>query len=162
MDASISALARAVKFLRLGPRSNVSDLPAEELSQPVQAEAVRIEDIFHSKLNKCNAEALPELRRLRAETAPIVCYESDDEGSGNETAASPPTLTLGTESFTSEVADSTNLPQNDAAIQARMDALSVQQNLLGSGHPDVQFLANHIRQHRCRRLTSMTNGGGGF
>ena len=156
MDTSISALAKAFTFLRLGPRAKVSDSPEEHFP----AQEVRIEDIFHSKLNKCNAEALPELRKQRAEIAPIVCYESDNEDNGNETTSAPtPTTTTDNESFAS--ADFANLPHIDVALQARMDALLVQQQLLGSDHPDVQFLANHIRQHR-RRLSSTTSSGSAF
>ena len=39
----------------------------------------RLDDIFNSRFNQCDGESLPMLRQRRAETQPIVCYESDDE-----------------------------------------------------------------------------------
>lgn len=39
----------------------------------------RVEDMFNSAFNHCDPLNLPELRLQRAETHPIICYESDDD-----------------------------------------------------------------------------------
>jgi hypothetical protein len=80
----------------------------------------RMDDRFFKTLNECEPSQLEQLREYRAEVAPIVCYESDD----NDDA----------------------VKEQSVALNSRLEALEVQQRLLGKDHPDVVFMTQRIRR----------------
>jgi hypothetical protein len=85
----------------------------------------RLDDRFCRKLNECEPSQIEQLRKYRTEVAPIVCYESDDN-------------------------DDVDKEHQDAekslALKSRLEALEVQQHLLGKDHPDVVFMTQRIRR----------------
>lgn len=103
-----------------GMSSIVGDAPEEKLEG---SESGRVDDIFARTVNRCSDSALPELRLERAGLYPIVCYESDDEGSDGNAGKQP---------------------RDNVVLGARLEALKVQEGLLGPDHPDVIFLSRHI------------------
>jgi hypothetical protein len=173
MDVSTGALARAVTYLKVKPEqeqlsmtwsSSSCNSSSSFLQATFPLQGHQHHDIFHSKLNKCDAQLLPDLRKQRAEIAPIVCYESDDDTERTSISSTSSTSLYSfspePQQLLDEAACIMQEAQVDRALQSRLEALSVQQQLLGSDHPDVLFLASHIRQHR-RRQSSVTSNESG-
>jgi hypothetical protein len=148
VDRSIGAVARAVTHIRLrihARQRTPQAVPSEPSKVPLPSahphnDCVHLDDMFHSRLNQCNPEALFHLRERRANISPITCRESD---SGDDAVTDYSTHHQGLGLH------------EDIALQSRLDALRLQQELLGFDHPDVLFLAQHIRQHR-RRQSSVS------
>lgn len=95
------------------------------------SEVGRVDDIFSSELNRCSTPSLPQLRLERAELYPIICYESDDE----------------------DTDDSTKNPTCAVLIEARLEALKIQEHLLGKDHSDAIFLSRRV--HRLRAQSDL-------
>lgn len=89
----------------------------------------RVDDIFSSELNRCSTSSMHQLR-LERDLHPIVCYESDDGESQDDSCL---------ESHPSGV---------DAAIDGRLEALKIQERLLGKEHTDVIFLSKRTQRLR--------------
>jgi hypothetical protein len=94
---------------------------------------LRVEDLFCKTLNECEPSQLEQLRRNRAEVAPIVCYESDDDDN--------------------EVVKEHQDAVKSLALKSRLEALEVQQRLLGKDHPDVVFMTQQLRRLQRRGNT---------
>ena len=122
------AFSRAVTYLkRRSPHSIV--LPASPVDEQISnSQSGRVQDIFCTELNNCDPSSLPDLRRQRLEEAPIICHETDDDEEENKQAA-----------------------EDDVALKSRLEALEVQQRLLGKDHPDVNFMVQHIGRLQSRR-----------
>jgi hypothetical protein len=86
----------------------------------------RVDDRFCKTLNECEPSQLEQLRKDRAEVAPIVCYESDDNDD--------------------VVVEEHKCAEESVALNSRLEALEVQQRLLGKDHPDVVFMTQRIRR----------------
>jgi hypothetical protein len=89
----------------------------------------RVDDRFCKTLNKCEPSQLEQLRQKRAEAAPIVCYESDDS---------------------EDVGEEHQDTEMSLALKSRLEAVEVQQRLLGKGHPDVVFMQQQLRRRQRR------------
>jgi hypothetical protein len=129
-----SSFSRAVAYLqRRSPSSIVVvDAPVHTSEQQSAASIRhrRVQDPFSTELNECcDASTLADLRKKRAEVSPIIIYESDDE---EENATDAPA-------------------EFDVAFKSRLEALHVQQRLLGKDHPDVNFMILHMDRLQCRR-----------
>jgi hypothetical protein len=85
----------------------------------------RVDDRFCKTLNKCEPSQIEQLRQNRAEVAPIVCYESDNSD---------------------DVVKEDQDAEMSLALKSRLEALDVQQRLLGKGHPDVVFMQQQLRR----------------
>jgi hypothetical protein len=85
----------------------------------------RVDDRFCKTLNECEPSQLEQLRKYRAEVNPIVCYESDDNN---------------------DVVKEHQCAEKSVALNSRLEALEVQQRLLGKDHPDVVFMTQRIRR----------------
>lgn len=86
----------------------------------------RVDDRFCKTLNECEPSQIEHLRKYRTEVAPIVCYESDDNDD--------------------VVKEHQDTDHKSLALKSRLEALEVQQGLLGKGHPDVVFMTQRIRR----------------
>lgn len=123
-------LSRAASYLMRRTFSRKSTMLGEEHEkEPIGgvSEAGHIDDIFASELNRCSTSTLPELRLQRAELYPIICYESDEEDSDGRNE---------------------NSTHEDVGLVARLEALKVQERLLGKDHTDVIFLSRRIQRLR--------------
>jgi hypothetical protein len=85
----------------------------------------RVDDRFCKTLNECQPSQIEQLRIYRTEVAPIVCYESDDND---------------------DVVKEHQDAEKSLALKSRLEALEVQQRLLGKDHPDVVFMTQRIRR----------------
>lgn len=175
MDSSIGAITKAVVHLKKSSADPMT-LSAEKCTPILISDyevhdlvAVCLEDRFFSELNQCNAEALPDLRLKRAHVAPILCYESSESDDENEvevasmlmkTTELPTSLAksrlMKLEKFPEKYRGLSELRGFDAALRSRLEALTLQEERLGWEHPDVQFLASHIRLEHRRRQRSLT------
>ncbi|GKY96162.1 hypothetical protein MPSEU_000576200 [Mayamaea pseudoterrestris] len=160
MDASANALARAVTYLKgrsrkLSVTSSSSTCSSGSSifdSKTTAASTQEETDLFHSKLNQCDSQALPILRQKRAHLAPILCYESDCEERPEMQSKKHSLADL------LDYSSSAELQAADCGLQCRMEALLIQQQLLGPCHPDVTFLASHIRMHHRRQSSAASTG----
>jgi hypothetical protein len=131
--------SRAASYLMrrsLAPKSRVVGVELEKEFSGCVREEGRVDDLFSSELNRCSTAALPQLRLERAELYPIVCYESDDEDTHNQAG--------------------------DVVLEARIEALNIQEKLLGKDHSDVIFLSRHVqrlRGHSELLRSSLEHGG---
>jgi hypothetical protein len=156
VDSPTRATTRAMAALKIRPRQQAGVCFRESESEcpPSSSEAanspplrIHCQDIFNKDLNQCSQDNLRNLRLQRERTAPIVCYESDSSDHDGEFVV---------ESIHSSIKlqqqEETNT-EMDFALQSRLEVLQTQRQLLGENHPDVLFLANHIRQLRRRKAS---------
>jgi hypothetical protein len=118
--------SRAASYILRRNVSSVSDRTVIESTNHtmVTDPEGRLDDRFSSGLNRCEPSQLEQLRLKRAEIDPIVCHESDDN-------------------------DEEPQPQDagrSVILKSRLEALEVQQRLLGMDHPDVAFMMKQLRR----------------
>ena len=131
-----SPFSRAASYLgrRSQEKLRLKAISSEE-STVFTAESYSIDDRFASGLNSCDASKLSDLRRTRADVAPIICCENEDNDSTDEA------LSLDRETY-------------ERGMRARFEALEIQKNLLGEDHSDVKFLRQHIGRAQSRLMSS--------
>jgi hypothetical protein len=116
--------SRAANYIRRG-KVVIEDIEDDGSDCESTRSPERVEDRFCKTLNECEPSQLEQLRKKRAEVTPIVCYESDDDD---------------------DVVGEHQDAEKSLALTSRLEALEVQQRLLGRGHPDVVFMTQQIRR----------------